>query len=280
MKLVETHSVKDVTARIRIQEYGPLVFKTLPTRSSVKKAIKNELIYIDGVVATTADWIENGQLLQVYQKERTTKVFSLNMQVLYEDDHIAVINKPSGYPTSGNYFKTIENALHYNLSTSSQIDALPRLLPVHRLDNLTSGLLIIAKTKTAQIHLNTQFEQKTILKEYNAILEKRVQDILITKEIDGKTSVTTLKLIRAFDKGGQVYSLVRLFPKTGRTHQLRIHCSFIEAPIFGDALYGTKAKEGLMLHASTISFIHPETQENVKFEAPFPNRFKNFISPS
>jgi 23S rRNA-/tRNA-specific pseudouridylate synthase len=89
------------------------------------------------------------------------KVFKLKLEVLLQDEYLAIVNKPSGIPTSGNYFRTVENALPYNLSPSTQIDALPHPRPVHRLDNPTSGLLLIAKTRTAQTILSRDLQNKT-----------------------------------------------------------------------------------------------------------------------
>lgn len=283
MQLVEKHTVKKVTAHIRIQEYGPLVFNTLPSRSSVKKAIKKGLIFINGKQADSADWIEEGQLLEVFQLKPTTKHFKLNLDVLFEDDYVAVINKPAGYPTSGNFFKTIARALPYNLKISTKNDALLIPQPIHRLDNPTSGVLVVAKTKSSQINLNKQLELKGIQKTYIAVVHNTPgSNMLFNDNIDGKESESKLEIIKTFKVKGDIYSLVELFPKTGRTHQLRIHTSNAGYPIVGDQLYGISSEKNkkLLLHAKSIQFKHPVTGNEVFTTSELPKRFEKLLNLS
>ena len=282
MRVVETHIVTQLTARIRIQEYGPLVFKTLPTRSSLKKAIKKELVKIDGRVANTSDFMEIGQTLEVFQEIKERKSFNLELSILFEDEHLAVVGKPSGYPTSGNYFKTIENALEFNLKISSEVDALPRPLPVHRLDNPTSGVLIIAKTKAAQVSLNHQFQLKQIQKKYLAIVEGTPPETAVyDMPIDGKSALSHLELLETIQTKEGLFSLVSLSPETGRTHQLRIHCSNAGFPIVGDTAYGsTNARNSVMLHAFQIHWKHPFTGIEQIISAEMPKRFDEFLNLS
>lgn len=283
MQVLETHIVTQLTARIRIQEYGPLVFKKLPTRSSFKKAIKKQEIFIDGKIAETSDWVEINQIIEYKSAQKIRKGFNLKLKILFEDDHLAVIDKPSGYPTSGNYFKTIENALSHNLEPSSQVDALLRPLPVHRLDNPTSGVLIIAKTKASQVHLNRQFEEKSIKKTYHAIVHNTAPEKLqISDYIDGKSAESELETLKCFSRKEKQYSLVKLKPKTGRTHQLRIHCASIDCPIVGDTLYNPSEKENknLLLHASEVILQHPFTGNQLVISSPYPKRIEKFLSLS
>jgi RluA family pseudouridine synthase len=283
LQLVEKHTVKQITARIRIQEYGPLVFKTLPSRSSVKKAIKKGLLFINGKKADTADWIVEGQLIEVFQEKATSKHFNLKLTVLFEDDDIAVINKPSGYPTNGNFFKTITRALPYNLKLSSKKDAHSLPQPAHRLDNPTSGLLIIAKTKSSQIYLNKQFEIKSIKKVYVAVVHNQPDSKMTFSEaIDEKASESVLETIKTFNLDEKLYSLVNLYPKTGRTHQLRIHTSKAGFPIVGDQQYGTSSEKykKLLLHAKSIQFKHPVTGNEVFISSDLPKRFEKLLNLS
>jgi tRNA pseudouridine65 synthase/23S rRNA pseudouridine1911/1915/1917 synthase len=283
LQLVEKHTVKEVTAHIRIQEYGPLVFNTLPSRSSVKKAIKKGLIFINGKQADSADWIEEGQLLEVFQLKPTTKHFKLNLDVLFEDDYVAVINKPAGYPTSGNFFKTIARALPYNLKISTKNDSLLPPQPIHRLDNPTSGVLVVAKTKSSQINLNKQLELKGIQKTYIAVVHNTPDsNMLFNDNIDGKESESKLEIIKTFKVKDDIYSLVELFPKTGRTHQLRIHTSKAGFPIVGDQLYGISSEKNkkLLLHAKSIQFKHPVTGNEVFTTSELPKRFEKLLNLS
>ena len=146
MKIKEIHIVPQLSKEIRLQEYAASIFTSITTRSAVKKAIKKHRILINDEIGQTGDWILEGQKIELLQLENQQKVFELKLEVVYEDDHIAVINKPAGYPTSGNYFKTIKNALPFNLKSSKETDRLEAPQPAHRLDNPTSGILLCAKT--------------------------------------------------------------------------------------------------------------------------------------
>lgn len=172
MKIIESHIVPAISQKIRLQEYAVGIFKMLPSKSGLKKAIKKEEILLNGKIAKTSDWIEEHQQIEYIQKEeKQLKIFRLKLEIIYEDDHLAVINKPAGYSTSGNYFKTIEHTLPFNLKISASENALAYPIPVHRLDNPTSGLLIVAKTKSAQLKLHQDFEDKKIQKLYLALVK-------------------------------------------------------------------------------------------------------------
>ena len=280
MKIIEKHIVPKIEAPIRLQEYAVGIFKTLPTRSGIKKTIKKQLILLNGKPANTGDWIEEGQLLELLAEELLQKkIFQLKLRVIFEDEFLAVIEKPSGYPTNGNYFKTIENALPHNLKTSEEKDALPYPIPVHRLDNPTSGLLIIAKTKNAQVKLNQAFEAKEIQKSYLAIVSGAiVSKGVFNSAIEGKNAETQFQLKETFNKDEKTFSLVQLFPTTGRTHQIRIHLSKNGNPIVGDETYGSSEKiKGILLAAHSLKFQHPITNETLYFENNFPKKFQKFM---
>lgn len=244
--------------------------------------MKKGLITIDGELARTSDWIEEGQVLKLYAEElqQEKKIFKLRLEVLYEDESLAVIHKPSGYPTNGNYFKTIENALPFNLKATTEKDQLPYPQPVHRLDNPTSGVLLISKTQRAKTLLSVLFEQHDIQKSYVAIVEGLLKSNRgeIKSDVEEKTSLTRFEVEKTFQKKDKDFSLVHLFPNTGRTHQLRIHLSSIGHPIVGDKIYGSKfKKEKLLLHASSLQFQHPKTQKSLTIKTEFPHKFVKFI---
>jgi len=280
-KIIEKHIIPNVKKKMRLQEYASLVFELLNSRSAVKKAIKKERILLNGKVARTADWIQEGQIIELLEENVVPKkIFQLAISVVFEDDFLAVIEKPSGYPTSGNYFKTIENALPYNLYVSAERDALAYPLPVHRLDNPTSGLLLVAKTKSVQTQLSLAFERKEIKKTYLAIVEGKFsrQELLLNDELDGKASETLAKAIKHYQRDNNHFSLVELNPLTGRTHQLRKHLSMHGFPIVGDDTYGAHflLEKAIYLTAFQLRLTHPITLKKVEFEAVLPKRFLKF----
>jgi len=246
LKIKETHIVPAINEKIRLQEYAVSIFPSLTTKSSLKKAIKKELILLDDQPARTSDWISEGQKIELLEPEKPNKkVFTLKLEIIFEDEYLALIHKPAGIPTSGNYFKTITNALPFNLKPSNQKDTLTAPLPVHRLDNPTSGILLIAKSKAAQVALNRLFQEKKIIKSYHALVLGTISDSLILKNpIEEKNAETQIEIIENFQFKNENFSLVKAFPKTGRTHQIRIHLAENGNPIVGDKLYG-KASENI-----------------------------------
>ena len=280
MKVVEKHIVPQIQNPIRLQEYASSIFKTITTRSGIKKAIKKQLILLNRKPANTGDWIKEGQLLELLAEELPQKkIFRLQLKIIFNDNFLAVIQKPSGYPTNGNYFKTIENALPYNLENSTEKDALPYPTPVHRLDNPTSGLLLVAKTKNVQVKLNQDFEEKNIRKSYLAIVSGEIPSTgTFNSPIEGKTAATKFQLKKTFQKNDKTYSLVELFPITGRTHQIRIHLSKNGNPIVGDEVYGSSENaKGILLAAHSLAFTHPSTKKSLHFENTFPKKSEKFI---
>ena len=278
---IETHVVENLEEDIRLQEYAVNIFEAIPTKTALKKSIKKGLITINGKLAYTSDWIENGQVLRLFAEDvkHKKKIFELEMDVVYEDDHLAVINKPSGFPTNGNYFKTIENALPFNLKPSAENDRLPYPQPVHRLDNPTSGVLLIAKTQRSKSLLSVLFEENKIEKQYLAIAEGHLKPKQgrFNLDIEGKSSSSGYEVQHVFKKSDKDFSLVALWPHTGRTHQLRIHLSSAGHPIAGDHQYGSSLKQLLFLHAKSIQFEHPKTHKSFIIETEIPHKFVKFI---
>lgn len=280
LKVLESHIVPAISEKIRLQEYAVAIFKSIPSRSGIKKAIKRQEILIDGQIAKTSDWIEEHQKIELLQQEiKLKKIFSLKLEVIFEDDYFAVINKVPGYPTSGNYFKTIENALPFNLKISGEPDALPYPLPVHRLDNPTGGLLLIAKTRFAQTKLYHSFETKEIEKTYTALVHGTTPETaLFSEEIDQRSASTNIKTLSYFSFKEEHYSLVEVHPDTGRTHQIRIHLSQHGFPIVGDKEHGTGSepfhKKGLYLAAIGLRLTHPITGEPLEFKMNIPRKFE------
>ncbi len=220
-------------------------------------------------------------LLEIPQTQ--PKVFECSLEVIYEDHEMAVINKPAGLSVSGNAYKTIYNALPFNLKKSNSKDSLPWPTPVHRLDNQTSGLLLIAKTKTAQIELGNQFKNQTIQKKYCTIVIGKVHtNQIISTPIENKEAETSFEIIKIVNSlKYQQLSFLKVSPKTGRTHQIRIHLASIGHPILGDKLYGNKETlhkgKGLFLCASELKFLHPKSFEIIVLKIEVPQKFKSML---
>jgi len=285
LELAETHIAHTIPTPIRLQEYAVGIFATVPTKSGIKKAIKKERILVNNTIASTGLFIQEGDCIHLYQtaeKEMALKSVNLSLSLLFEDDFLAIIHKPAGILVSGNAFYTIDNALPQQLQPSSQKDAV-RPRPVHRLDYPTSGVLLIGKTSSAITQLNNLFKERTIQKTYHAINYGLMPCAgNITQLIDGKQAHTDYRVLEsAPSKRFGTLHLVVLEPKTGRKHQLRKHLKHINAPILGDRTYGKEdlvlQGKGLYLHASSLSFIHPFTQESIHCASPLPKKFKRIF---
>jgi len=279
------HIVPKGTVRARLSDYAPKVFVDyIPSRKGVKKAINRGAFWVDGKLGKTGTWIEEGQCIELLEVEKAAKkVFKLSLEVVYEDAFLAVINKPAGLMVNGNSFRTIENALTFNLKPSEELDALPNPRVVHRLDSATSGLLLVAKTRSAHMHLGQQFEQHSIQKIYRAIsVGHPVGKEEINSPVDQKQAVTQYKILEKTDsKYHGALALIELYPKTGRTHQLRIHLASLGCPILGDPLYGEEGKvlkgKGLFLCAVGLQFEHPKSGLPMDFKIAEPNKFGRFM---
>jgi RluA family pseudouridine synthase len=256
----------------------------IPSNSGIKKAIKRGQILINGEIAQTGTYVQFGQVIDLLETPQSLpKIFELKLDVLYEDSHMAAIHKPAGFSVSGNEYKTIYNSLPFNLEKSSEPDALPWPTPVHRLDNQTSGILLIAKTKTAQIELGNQFENHTIQKKYCAIvIGKLLSNGQINSPIEDKYAETDFEVVKVVSSLKYDHlSLLNVYPKTGRTHQIRIHLSGIGHPIFGDKLYVEEKMrhrgKGLFLCACEISFLHPKTSKEFSIKIAIPHKFESLL---
>lgn len=280
MQLLDQHKVSDLPTSIRLSDYARGIFTQLVSRKSVKRAIKSGALQVNGAPKDTAYWVQVGDEIQLFELALTPpRPLDLSLDVLFEDEDLAVIYKPAGIVVSGNQYRTITNALSHNLSPSLRKDALAWPHPVHRLDQGTSGPLLIAKTSIAHVRLGQFFENKRIQKRYRAVCIGEVPAAgVMDFPIEGKTSRSTYRTVKTVPsiKNGQL-SLVELIPETGRTHQLRIHLSRLGYPILGDALYGKEGYilkgKGLFLAAVALQFPHPRTGETCQVSVPQPLKF-------
>ncbi len=264
LKKIETFKVPVLKDRVRLSDFAPDIFKTISLKMGIKKAIKKGYVFINGTIGYTSDYIVRGEIIELFQPLiiKSKPTINLPIQVVYEDDYLAIVNKPPGILVSGNKKITLENALSTILLTSTQPDALARPEPIHRLDYPTSGALLIGKTSKATSSLNKMFEERKIKKSYHAITIGAIKYTgTIDLPIDEKPSKSEFKTIkRLSSRKYESLNLVELIPHTGRTHQLRIHMASIENPILGDLKYGKEGLlgkgNGLYLQASYLRFIH------------------------
>lgn len=284
-KKSEIHIAKPQEKPIRLQEYGVGIFPTLPTKSALKKAIKKKLILVDGKLGETSTFINGNEEITFNPSEekQNRKRLILPLDVVYEDDYLAIINKPAGILVSGNSFKTIANGLEQNISKSKQHDAV-KPQPVHRLDYATTGLVLIGKTSASISTLSKLFEHKEITKTYYAVaIGKMDTEGTISFPIDDKEALSEFSIVNTVNSERFRYlNLVKLKPKTGRRHQLRKHLATIGNPILGDADYfqeGLILKgKGLYLHAFSLEFTHPFTKEQMQIEKALPSKFEKLFS--
>ena len=270
---------------------------TWGTRSQVQKLIAAGGIRLDGqhpkagVLLRAGQTIEARSAAPVVAAEVEPEAIALD--VLYEDEHLLVINKPAGmvvHPAPGNWRGTLVAALlhHWHGPRPGLDPYRPGI--VHRLDKDTSGVLIIAKDAITLAALGQQFRRREVRKQYLAWVWGRVrrQSGRITEPIGrnpvhrtrmavrrrgGREAETAFEVVERFDD----VTLLRLFPRTGRTHQIRVHLAAIGHPIVGDAVYGRKRSSGptliarQALHAEQIEFCHPGTGQRMRFSAPIPS---------
>ena len=255
-------------------------FQLYPTRSSLKKVIKRGEIFINGEPATTGKWIHVGDSIELLDSlRRLPKAIDIRIPILYEDDFIIVVNKPPGLLTSGNNYDTLVNAMIGKGTLSTRPDAWEWYRPLHRLDRSTGGLVLMSKTRAAHRELAEQFERREVDKIYQAIVKgSSPEEGNIDSKVCGKVANTTFKTLQKVNSvKSEKLSLLELRPKTGRTHQLRIHCAEIGYPILGDKLYDdvkkTLSHKGLFLVATGLKFFHPATNERVSIQIDTPSKF-------
>ena len=266
------------------------------SRSFIQELIHNSNIRLDEKETKPHHVIKAGESIHIVippAKIIDIKPESIPLDIIFEDEDVLVVNKPSGlvvHPAIGNYSGTLVNALLHHTENLSSIDP-KRPGIVHRLDKDTSGVLVVAKNNQAHINLRKQFQNHRALRKYIALVKGKVEfdegsiDLPLTKDkrdfrkikvgfIKSKKALTRYRVIKRSDK----YSALEIRPQTGRTHQIRVHLAFIDHPILGDAKYGKR--EGfsrLALHAVALGFYHPSTRELMNFSSPIPDEFKKLM---
>lgn len=282
------HTVPKNTKPEFLNKYAVQVFSLVSSKMKANKMIEARELLVNNKPVRTNRRIFPGDSISVVRKQsapkQPMKVFQEKLEVVFEDEHIAAINKPGGIPVNGNQNKTLEKALPYNLQQSAEPDALHVPMPLHRLDDPTCGIVLAAKTERAQVEMGRMFQNKTIRKQYKAVVigtlaEKKGS---LQSPIKGKpchTAYEEVLVSKSADYG--FLTLVNLLPITGRTHQLRIHMSDLGHPIVGDKYYSKNNKiltgKGLMLCSDEVRFRHPITGEDVVISITIPNKFRKYM---
>jgi 23S rRNA pseudouridine1911/1915/1917 synthase len=273
------------------------------SRSFIQKLLEGGSVSVNGAVckekkykAQAGDVVE----MDIPQPEKLeVEAEDIPLNIVYEDSDVLVVNKPAGmvvHPAPGNYTGTLVNALMYHCGDElSSINGVIRPGIVHRIDKDTSGLLMVAKNDKAHSSLSQQLSEHSITRKYRAIVYSNIREDEGTvdqpigrhpknrlrnavTDINSRNAVTHYKVLERF---GQ-FSLIEAQLETGRTHQIRVHMSYLKHPLLGDELYGpVKSKAGAklgakrrMLHAGVLGFVHPSTGEYMEFESQLPDDFQ------
>lgn len=271
------------------------------TRSSVKKLFDGGLVLINGKSAKPSQSIAEGDDIECTLPdpvEIAARPEDIPLDIVYEDDDIAVINKQQGLTVhvgNGNPDGTLVNALLYHLKNLSGVGGALRPGIVHRIDKNTSGLLVVAKNDAAHVSLAKQIEEKSCKRQYLALLEGNLKNDSgnITTYI-GRSPSDRVKMAVVPPEKGKIaitdyfveqrsggYTLCRFSLHTGRTHQIRVHAKYIGHPVVGDDVYGIKKQRfnlgGQLLHACRLELTHPRTGERMAFTAPLPDYFMSVL---
>jgi len=282
----------DVFLAKKIEDYSRSFFEKLITDGGAE---------VNGRKVKPGYKLKNGDLVEVSipdSKPLDIKAEKINLDILYEDNDIIVVNKPKGmvvHPAAGNYTGTLVNALMEHCGDSlSDINGVIRPGIVHRIDKDTSGVLVAAKNNSAHMKLSEKLKDHNIQRIYVAVAEGVIAED--TGKIDapvgrhphdrkkmsvnvknGRRAVTYFKVIERFKSA----TLLELKLETGRTHQIRVHLSYIGHPLIGDTVYGRKKQQydyhGQALHAKLLGFEHPSTGEYMEFTADPPAEFNQLL---
>ncbi|MDE5945826.1 MAG: RluA family pseudouridine synthase [Oscillospiraceae bacterium] len=279
-----------------IVEYGNTGF----TRNRVDGLVRGGDISVNGQEIIKTRKLKNGDIIEINVPEPlelSIEPEDIPLDIVYEDDDLLVVNKKKGmvvHPACGNYSETLVNALLYHCKGSlSGINGIIRPGIVHRIDKNTSGLLIVAKNDNAHIKLSEQIKAHSFTREYEAIASGYFKELsgtidapigrhhterkkMCVAQNNSKNAVTHYEVIKQY--GG--YAHLRLRLETGRTHQIRVHLSYIRHPVLGDDVYGKAYKgiEGQCLHAKKIGFIHPSTGKYMEFDSELPEYFRKILN--
>ncbi len=270
------------------------------TRSQIQRFIEEKRVKVDGIARKSSYNLKSGEKVEIeYELAVPQEIQPENIpiEILYSDDHLAIIDKPPGlvvHPGAGKRQHTLINTLLYHFPDLKEVGPEERPGIVHRLDKETSGLMVVARRLKAYELLQKQFRKREVEKIYLGLVWGRMPEkegkiswpigrhVKHGERISVKTKKPReAKTYYSVQKEYEDFSFLEIKPLTGRTHQIRVHMAASGHPLVGDTRYGRrKSKPGiqrLFLHASRLSFIHPDTQEKVEFSSPLPPELKIFL---
>ena len=271
------------------------------SRSYLQKIIKDGNVLVNGEPKKSSYRLEDGDEVTADLPELKSPDIepeNIPLDILYEDDDVIVINKPQGmvvHPAPGHYSDTLVNALLYHCGDSlSGINGVLRPGIVHRIDMDTSGVIMAAKNNNAHRSLAKQLAEHTITRKYNAIVYNNIKEDegtvdkplgrnpsdrkkMAVVQTGGRRAVTHYRVLDRLGK----FTYIEAQLETGRTHQIRVHMTYIGHPLLGDSVYGPKKQpfnlKGQVLHARVLGFIHPSSGEYMEFESPLPEYFNRLL---
>ena len=271
------------------------------SRSRAAELLEKGNVWVNEKLATKKTKLKKGDKVSVEVPDPAVYDVTpenIPLDIVFEDNDILVVNKPKGmvvHPAAGNYSGTLVNALMYHCGASlSGINGVMRPGIVHRIDKNTSGLLMVAKNDNAHRQLASQIKEHSFKREYEAVVYGNIKDDRGTINLPiarhpvkrkqmavvegGREAITHFEVIDRFEG----FTHLRLKLETGRTHQIRVHLSFLGHPVAGDEVYGPKkvitSLKGQCLHAKKLGFVHPVTHEYMEFDSRLPDYFKDFLA--
>jgi 23S rRNA pseudouridine1911/1915/1917 synthase len=290
--------VEELETQKRLDVFLAAKLSDRHSRAQLQKLIRNGGVLVNGRAVTPHYAIKPGEKVCVEKLEQSHEDLpaeAIPIEVLYEDDEVILVNKPAGmvvHPAHGNPNHTLVNALLFHVQNLSHEGDRVRPGIVHRLDKDTSGVMVVAKTDIAHAKLAKQFKDHTIDRVYHAVVRGVVQHDegvieepvgraflnrkkVIVKPSGGKDAVTHFRVLKRFAKG----TLVEIRPKTGRTHQIRVHFAHLGHAVLGDTFYGIPFPpiQRQALHASALGFEHPKTGKGMSFTTELPEDMRELI---
>lgn len=284
---------------IRLDKY--LMNKLDVSRSKIRRLIDDSNILVNGkdtkssYVVKLDDTIE---ILSMDDDEIDVEAENIEFEIVYEDDYLLVVNKPSGmvvHPGNGNYNHTLVNALMYHCNNLSTVNGKIRPGIVHRIDADTSGLLLVAKNDMVHNDLAKQISEKSVVRKYVCLVHGVINEDSATIDApigrdknnrkkmcvtadNSKDAVTNIRVLERYSSS----TLIECSLETGRTHQIRVHMEYINHPVVNDPVYGYNKLDdkdfGQMLHAKEIGFVHPVTHEFLDFKVEPPVKFLEILN--